>query len=217
LTQPVHEPTQGRINQGLAFRSRQLFRRPAVGAASYALMTSASYLSITTPEDTVIVLDTLTPSSQTIFYTNNTDIFSADSHSANNGRIVCGSGMMLKVEAHIAFSGTGSSQSHWITSPRYIYDDTGTLQNTSTNPIGLTTSTGNRASFATASDQVGISGVSGVYDIDRTIIDHEDQPGWTREYTVGYWKTTTNSQTISMWSLLITVLGPYVAPTITYP
>lgn len=29
MTQPVQEPSQGRVNQGLEFRTRQLFRRPA--------------------------------------------------------------------------------------------------------------------------------------------------------------------------------------------
>lgn len=34
MTQPVQEPTQGRIDQGQEFRTRQLFRRPTVAPAS---------------------------------------------------------------------------------------------------------------------------------------------------------------------------------------
>lgn len=34
MTQPVQEPTQGRVNQGLEFRTRQLFRRPSPPAGT---------------------------------------------------------------------------------------------------------------------------------------------------------------------------------------
>jgi hypothetical protein len=35
MTQPVQEPSQGRVNQGLEFRTRQLFRRPASNTAQF--------------------------------------------------------------------------------------------------------------------------------------------------------------------------------------
>jgi hypothetical protein len=36
MTQPVQEPTQGRVNQRLEYRSRQLFRRPALSTVGVA-------------------------------------------------------------------------------------------------------------------------------------------------------------------------------------
>ena len=36
MTQPVQEPTQGRVNQGLEFRTRQLFRRPVNREKAFA-------------------------------------------------------------------------------------------------------------------------------------------------------------------------------------
>lgn len=37
MTQPVQEPSQGRVNQGLEFRTRQLFRRPTIASNAFAI------------------------------------------------------------------------------------------------------------------------------------------------------------------------------------
>lgn len=49
MTQPVQEPTQGRVNEGLEFRTRQLFRRPPVASptptqSGWTLITGTSDL-----------------------------------------------------------------------------------------------------------------------------------------------------------------------------
>jgi hypothetical protein len=72
VTQPVQEPTQGRANQAIEFRQRQLFRRPSSGGggASWAQLLTWIHAPYPVSGSSTEIVE------WEFFHTNNTDIFS---------------------------------------------------------------------------------------------------------------------------------------------
>lgn len=77
MTQPVQEPTQGRVNQAEAFRQRQLFRRPNPTIVS-------EWLTLLREADTTINAGTTDDVEWTSMETSSTDVFqTTDAGGAN--------------------------------------------------------------------------------------------------------------------------------------